>query len=557
MFRNNAPMRAPATLALADAVDARLPWLLLYAILLFLTIGTAPLFESTEARYGEIAREMVASGNYLEPTFNGILHFHKPPLAYWLAAAGIRLFGPTNFGVRFFGVVAACAAVVMLYLLARTLFAGERKAFAAALIFASSPLFLVISRVASTEIYLTCFTAGAHYFLFRQLFGPRRLGNALGYALCLALGFLTKGPIILLFTLLPFLLAKPFDRGHRAVFSGRQIAAGAALFLAISLPWYLAVVARHPGLLQYFLQIQTVDRVVTNRFNRYQPPWFFVAIFLGTFIPYALFFLRGFCSYRTVSARTRVLLLYIAVPFLVLTLAQGKQAPYILPFYGLAAVVVADFLGARQMHRTRMFAAAVLVVFAAAPAVAGWFFPPLREARGILTVSSLLVAIPVVMIFLNLRSERFLPWMAGTLVLVSTIFFGAAGIAGPEIKGYEKMAATLNDYDPHRNIEVLVLGDLLPSLSFYRGRLAVMALAGERETLFQPDDGYRAHHLTSSAEVRAFLAGRQRVFVVAPAPNRAAVEQEYGLTCREIFAQRKHTAFLCEPAGHLTGHARR
>ena len=64
-----------------------------YFLILLLPTGFLPLMESTEGRYGEIAWEMLLRGNYLEPFFNGIKHFHKPPLTYWAIAGGYRLFG--------------------------------------------------------------------------------------------------------------------------------------------------------------------------------------------------------------------------------------------------------------------------------------------------------------------------------------------------------------------------------------------------------------------------------------------------------------------------------
>ncbi len=50
---------------------------------------------------------MLASGNFLEPYYNGIKHFHKPPAPYWFNALGMQIFGVNGFGVRFFGSVAA------------------------------------------------------------------------------------------------------------------------------------------------------------------------------------------------------------------------------------------------------------------------------------------------------------------------------------------------------------------------------------------------------------------------------------------------------------------
>ena len=58
------------------------------------------LMETTEGRYAECAREMVETGNYLEPTLNYAPHWTKPPMAYWSMAAGIKILGNTEAGVR-------------------------------------------------------------------------------------------------------------------------------------------------------------------------------------------------------------------------------------------------------------------------------------------------------------------------------------------------------------------------------------------------------------------------------------------------------------------------
>lgn len=246
--------------------------LLLYFAVLLAPAGSVSIIESTEARYAEIAREMAVSGDYLEPRLNGIKHFHKPPLAYWMVAAGFRIFGLNNFGARFFGVVFACLAVLYLYRTARVLIGDDRKAFHAALVFATSLLFLAVSRIASTEIYLVFFTVAAQFHLFRRIYGERRPADAPLIGLFLGLGFLVKGHIIFAFTLLPYLAAKLLDRTHRSVFRPAEILAGTGAFLAVALPWYLLVLARNPGLLDYFLKVQTVGRIATDRFHRYQPP---------------------------------------------------------------------------------------------------------------------------------------------------------------------------------------------------------------------------------------------------------------------------------------------
>ncbi len=258
-------------------------------VLLILPAAMMPLMESTEARYAEIAREMITSGNYLEPHFNAIKHFHKPPLTYWLIAGGFKIFGLNNFGARFFGVLAVLA-VVFLYRTTILFIPKNENRLVACFIFCSSLLFLVVSRLASTEIYLITCVLAAQYYLFSQIFGAKNWKNTLWYGFWLGLGFMIKGPIIFLFTILPALISKIIDYRHRKIFHKNEIILSIGIFAVLALPWYFLVISKNPGLLEYFLKVQTVNRAITNQFHRYKPPWYFFYIFAATFFPYTLFF---------------------------------------------------------------------------------------------------------------------------------------------------------------------------------------------------------------------------------------------------------------------------
>ena len=57
-------------------------WMLLVGTMLLrlLTLNTYPLMDTTEARYGEMARLMVETGNWLTPLFDyGVPFWGKPP----------------------------------------------------------------------------------------------------------------------------------------------------------------------------------------------------------------------------------------------------------------------------------------------------------------------------------------------------------------------------------------------------------------------------------------------------------------------------------------------
>ncbi|MEJ2490698.1 MAG: glycosyltransferase family 39 protein [Desulfuromonadales bacterium] len=529
-----------------ESPDKRRLWALLlaYVFLLLLPAGLMPLMESTEGRYGEIAWEMVVRGNYLEPYFNGIKHFHKPPLTYWSVAAGYQLFGIGNFGARFFGVLAAGLAVLYLFRLAQ-LFLPAGRALQAALIFATSILFLAVARIVATDIYLTCFTVMAQFYLFRRLYGQGRRSDAPLFGLALGLGFLAKGPIIFLFTLLPFFLAKTFDRSHRRVFSWRETALGTVVFAVVALPWYLAVMIKNPGLLHYFVKVQTVDRVASNHFGRSEPLWFFVYVFPATFLPWIFFFLRGVGGLQKLVRRQRLLLLYLLAPLVVFTLAQSKQPTYILPFYGVAAVFTAAALEHFAMPRLRTLAVLLLLPVALAPAVSGFVYPPVHDLRWWLV----LTALPGLWLAGRALRARhgpgLVPWAAAVLLFFATVGYGLASIAAPQMRGYEQMAAAIDRLDPQRQEDLLVYRDFLPSLSLYRHRLAASAYGMEREPLFQDDDSYREYYLPTGAALQSYLALRPKLFVVLREHSRDDFEKESGYHCTTVYKQRKHTALHC------------
>ena len=80
-------------------------WLLCIAVLVSLLLGIAfqgsrGLFESTEGRYAEVARETMATGDLDDPILNARTHWTKPFLTYVAIMAGIKVFGPNTWGVR-------------------------------------------------------------------------------------------------------------------------------------------------------------------------------------------------------------------------------------------------------------------------------------------------------------------------------------------------------------------------------------------------------------------------------------------------------------------------
>src|SRR4051794_14547739 len=61
------------------------------ACLFLVNLGGVSLWDVDEGRNSGCSHEMYESGNWVIPTFNGVLRSHKPALLYWLQASAYAI----------------------------------------------------------------------------------------------------------------------------------------------------------------------------------------------------------------------------------------------------------------------------------------------------------------------------------------------------------------------------------------------------------------------------------------------------------------------------------
>jgi 4-amino-4-deoxy-L-arabinose transferase-like glycosyltransferase len=101
------------------------------------SLGCFDVLDYDEAAYADVARAMLTSGDWLVPRLCGETFFEKPPLLYWVEAAGFALFGVGPFGARLGTALAGLASPLVLFAFAHRPL-GRRAAFLAALALATS-----------------------------------------------------------------------------------------------------------------------------------------------------------------------------------------------------------------------------------------------------------------------------------------------------------------------------------------------------------------------------------------------------------------------------------
>ena len=208
------------------------------------------LLDDVDSIYIEAAREMLHRHDYVTPYVDGIRFFDKPPLMYWLAAAGMKLFGEYDWAARLLLSVCVLGLFLALYALGRRLF-SERSGFYAAIVLATSLGPYLFTRFYIPDILNALWmTLGIHFFLLaldRATEGrPSRL-PLWGFAAAMALNLLTKGLIGIVFPAAFALLYAAFT-GQMRRLARLPLLSSCLLFLLIALPWHVLAALRNPAI---------------------------------------------------------------------------------------------------------------------------------------------------------------------------------------------------------------------------------------------------------------------------------------------------------------------
>jgi 4-amino-4-deoxy-L-arabinose transferase-like glycosyltransferase len=226
-------------------------------------LGSVELWGKREQRASAEAIDTVDHNHWLVAQIQGRPRLEKPPLPRWSIAALMILTGRRDeWVVRLPGALAGVATVAIVFLLGRHM-GGRALGLTSAFVLCSMGFFVGEMRQASNDCLLVPFATLALYAAYRRLHdenesrlpGQIQRGTwarvwSLVFHTALGLGFLTKGPVILLLvgvTLVPYLaFARRLTWGLRRLCDGW----GLLIFVSLALGWPAAVLRDDPGALR-------------------------------------------------------------------------------------------------------------------------------------------------------------------------------------------------------------------------------------------------------------------------------------------------------------------
>lgn len=476
-----------------------LPLFIFAGAILIFKLGSLPYLETSEARYAEISREMHDSGDYVTPRLLGIKHFHKPPMTYWLTAMSFNILGVNNVSGRILLGLAALLILVFTAKTSRLLFPdNDRTPAWSILILLSSLLFLVQARTLTTDIYLTLFVLMAVYWHWFWILGKGSAIYLILSAVSMAMAVLTKGHIPLMLTVLPWLVYGLVRRTFSRNWWAWTLLYSAVLF-SIALPWFVIVIAKNPGMLDYLFNFHIVQRAVTDVHHRGGNSVYFVGVLLGgMFLWFNHFFYAIYEFIRDWMRKQRswnelLLLLYILVPLVIFTLAKSKLPSYVLPLTSFLAILLSNRLFSKQNKISKIDLNLLRIGFTISTVVLVLLrFLPLRDIPREIGSARLFFLLPAVVsaLFLGMsywknikKNDCIFLGYAAVNLLVFIILVSLAPRVSSELNGYEKMAQVIleNRRDDSR---IIAYQDRLPSLAFYTG-MPVIQVEHDRETQFE------------------------------------------------------------------------
>jgi len=309
------------------------------ALIFLFHLAAYGFWEPDEARYGEIAREMLELRDYIVPHLNYVAYVEKPPLLYWLTTISYRLFGINEFAARMIPAISALLGVLATFIFAaRTM--GRRRAIMAAAILATAPLYAVMAQVVTTDMLLSALTTIAIFALYLH-FAESGIWCWIAYV-AMALATLTKGPIGIVLPALTMLIFLWRERALNGLLRRFHAIAGGALILAIVAPWFIAISIREPGFVDFYFVGEHLRRFFDASFSHGEPFYFYVPVILAGLLPWSM--LVPFLTWRrmTPSPARRYCMIGAVVIIGTFSASSGKLIPYILPVFPLLAVLLAD-----------------------------------------------------------------------------------------------------------------------------------------------------------------------------------------------------------------------
>jgi len=299
-------------------------------------------------KYGAVARHIFESGDFINLQIHGDAYEQKPPLLFWLAALGFKIFGVGNIGYKIFPVLYSFLGIFFVYKLGEVLYNKRTGKIAAFLLLFSECYFLYCMDV-HTDLVLQTNVTFAIWQLALYIKNKKKLNFVLGFA-GVGLAMLSKGPIGAAVPALALCTHLVMKESFKQLFNLKWLI-GIIIALMVASPAFIGIY-RHFGLegIKFFFITNNVGRITGEYAGSNTDYFFYFHTLLYLFAPWSLLMYAGlFFEFKSVFKKPLKQKEYfltggIIFYFFIISIARGKAPNYIFIIIPLFSVLTAKWI---------------------------------------------------------------------------------------------------------------------------------------------------------------------------------------------------------------------
>ena len=320
--------------------------LLFSAALFFFRLGDRSFRNPDEGRYAEIAREMVVSGNWIEPKIYGVDYLKKPALFYWLAAFFFKIFGFNEWAGRSVPAFFGLWGVLATFWFVRKIF-NESTAFFSSLILASNFWYLEVGRYLVIDAVFSFFVVSGLYCFYLAAHSPtRKLFYTILFYTCVAFSFLAKGILGVILPGISITLYLWLTKKMGVVLRQMRLELGVLIFSLIALPWFVIISLKEPEFLKLFFLHENLSRFASVNFEHQEAWYFYLALTPIILMPWSLFWKplgRSAARFQKTDPWRDPKIFFLAISLSMVfffSLSKAKLLTYILPSVPFFSILI-------------------------------------------------------------------------------------------------------------------------------------------------------------------------------------------------------------------------
>jgi len=427
------------------SLDKNTKRVVVFAVIVFSILsGSWALSKKTISNHESLvsitAREMLDSGDWIVPTCNGEIRLQKTPLSYWLVASIAKITGQVNeTSARLpSAIFAVLISTAILYYVSGWL--GFRVAAVSAMVWSSSLGFVRYSHIARPEMALTFFVTicfCSFYSIVNAQNRKEQIIQSLIFWVSFGLGNLAKGPAPIPMVGVPLFFYVLFYKKWNIIPKMLPII-GVLIFLAISLPWPLAIAYKMNWDMTLWKH-EFVDRLFGTYASGGQSWYFYLPMMFPFTVPWSAIMIAAFAApfYKIWQERQKpmfYLWLVFVADLIFVTVNGGKRDHYILPIMPVMCISIGilleDMLFTRKAYSDRFvkkFFLYHITVFVIGAVGLPFYFmktdrPFLNEA---IIISAVIIAVSILITILSARGKPaagFAAMCIGYLVATITVY---------------------------------------------------------------------------------------------------------------------------------------